>query len=235
MRIGKTNAIFGVGGGGGVVLNFVPLVAPESFNDPSKYADYGCTVNLYEKFRIYKMTYPEADVAVEFSDAVESVDLTPSMPGGTIIEMFETVLGGETSVLMTSNGTKSHTFTSGSTKRYMIRRKTSSTVFYFPVGSVWAYCTGINGAAGFPNTYLKYIFLHEYSWTGVGQLDNTALTGVLIINNGTDLLPGHFANCTNLTKVIIGNQLTRIQGTNGSGAFYQCTGLLEADLGTGIN
>ena len=51
MKIGKTNAIFG----GGVVYNFVPFVAPESFNDPRKYADYGLTVNLYEKFRIYKI------------------------------------------------------------------------------------------------------------------------------------------------------------------------------------
>ena len=36
MRIGKTNAIFG----GGVVYNFVPFVAPESFTDPRKYADF---------------------------------------------------------------------------------------------------------------------------------------------------------------------------------------------------
>ena len=36
----------GGGGGGEVVLNFVPFVAPESFDDPQKYADFGCTVNL---------------------------------------------------------------------------------------------------------------------------------------------------------------------------------------------
>ena len=59
--------------GGGVVYNFVPFVAPESFNDPRKYADFGCTVNLYEKFRIYKMTWAGADIAVEFSDAIASV------------------------------------------------------------------------------------------------------------------------------------------------------------------
>ena len=69
MKIGKTNAIFG----GGVVYNFVPFVAPESFNDPRKYADYGLTVNLYEKFRVYKMTWVGADIAVEFSDAIANI------------------------------------------------------------------------------------------------------------------------------------------------------------------
>ena len=117
MKIGKTNAIFG----GGVVYNFLPLVAPESFTDPRKYADYGCTVNLYEKFRVYKMTWARADIAVEFSDAIASVVFTTGqMPSGTTIEIFETVSGVETSVLRTTTGT--HTFTSGSTKRYMIRR-----------------------------------------------------------------------------------------------------------------
>ena len=68
-----TKKLWGVSGGGEVVLNFLPFVAPESFNDPSKYADFGCTVNLHEKLSIYKMTYPGADIAVEFSDAIESV------------------------------------------------------------------------------------------------------------------------------------------------------------------
>lgn len=131
MKIGKTNAIFG--SGGGVVYNFVPFVAPESFNDPSKYADYGCTVNLYEKFRIYKMTYPDADIAVEFPDdhngiTAYSIDFTSGqVPIGSTIEVFETILGDETSVLFTIGGR--HTFTSGSTKRYMIRRVTSGTNF----------------------------------------------------------------------------------------------------------
>ena len=62
--------------GGGVVYNFVPFVAPESFNDPRKYANYGLTVNLYEKFRVYKMTWAGADIAVEFSDAIDSVSFT---------------------------------------------------------------------------------------------------------------------------------------------------------------
>src|SRR5574344_2754042 len=98
MRIGKTNAIFG---GGGVVYNFLPFVAPESFTDPRKYADYGLTVNLYEKFRIYKMTWAGADIAVEFSDAISSVTFTTGQAGSeTTIEVFETVSGVETSVLI---------------------------------------------------------------------------------------------------------------------------------------
>src|SRR5574344_2248692 len=98
MRIGKTNAIFG---GGGVVYNFVPFVAPESFTDPRKYADYGLTVNLYEKFRVYKMTWAGADIAVEFSDAIASVAFsTNQLLSGSAIEVFETVSGVETSVLI---------------------------------------------------------------------------------------------------------------------------------------
>ena len=235
MKIGKTNAIFG----GGVVYNFVPFVAPESFNDPRKYADFGCTVNLYEKFRIYKMTWAGADIAVEFSDAVESVAFdNTQVPIGSPIEIFETVSGVETSVLRTTTGT--HTFTIGSTKRYMIRRIASKTVFIFPVGSVWAYCYGITLLTGYSvgtgaNPYLKYVFFYENTLANIGFFRDTAITGVLTINGGIPALGiNHFKQCTNLTKVITGNQLTTILGNNASGAFQQCTSLLEADLGEGV-
>lgn len=224
--------------GGGVVYNFVPFVAPESFNDPRKYADFGCTVNLHEKFRIYKMTWAGADIAVEFSDAIESVDFTFSQIGSnTIIEIFETVSGVETSILRTDSGT--HTFTSGSTKRYMIRRITgSATIFTLPIGSVWAYCFGITLLIGYinpGNPYLKYVFFYENTLTDIGFFRDTAITGTLAINGGgTSLNFNHFKNCTNLTKIITGNQLTTIPGNNASGAFMGCTGLLEADLGEGI-
>ena len=210
MKIGKTNAIFG--GGGGVVLNFVPFVAPESFNDPSKYADFGCTVNLYEKFRIYKMTYPNADVAVEFSDAIWSVNL--SIITGTTIEVFETVSGVETSVLLTTN--TNHTFTAGSTKRYMIRRVNSVFGFLFPVGSVWAYCIGIPVLSIMAsNNYLKYIFLHdEHILTDV-YFHDTTIEGTLRINGEVPAIAhDSFSNCRNLTKVIIGNNVASINGVN---------------------
>lgn len=235
MRIGKTNAIFG----GGVVYNFVPFVAPESFNDPRKYADYGLTVNLYEKFRIYKMTWSDANIAVEFSDEIESVAFDNyQVPKGSTLEIFETVAGEETSVLRTTGGT--HTFTSGSTKRYMIRRKTSQTDFILPVGSVWAYFCCITRLIGYRtsdgvNPYLKYVFFHEYTLTGIGDFKFTAITGTLVINGGVTLLSANrFRECTNLTKVITGNQLTTINGNNVSGAFYLCTSLQVADLGEGI-
>ena len=233
MRIGKTNAIFG----GGVVYNFVPFVAPESFNDPRKYADFGCTVNLYEKFRIYKMMYSGADIAVEFSDAIASVVFSADqVPSGSIIEIFETISGVETSVLRTTTGT--HTFTSGSTKRYMIRRITTTTAFTLPVGSVWAYCFGIIRLTGYispGNPYLKYVFFYENTLTQIGFFRNTAITGTLTINGGiTSIGTFGFYLCANLTKVITRDSVTTIEGGNASGAFYQCTGLLEADLGTGI-
>ena len=236
MRIGKTNAIFGVGGGGGVFYDFEPLVAPESFDHPSKYADFGGTVNLYQKFRAYKMTYPGADAAVEFSDEIDSVlfEATQLSPGSTI-EVFETsVLGDETSVLYTTQST--HTFTSGSTKRYMIRRVTSSSSLFLPIGSVWAYCSGIDllGAV-VGNTYLKYVFFSYNTLIIVGVFSDTTIEGTLRVNGSVKNIPAStFKGCNNITKVITGYSVNKISGGTQSGAFAFCTGLLEADLGTGI-
>ena len=235
MRIGKTNAIFG----GGVIYNFVPFVAPESFTDPRKYADFGCTVNLYEKFRIYKMTWVGADIAVEFSDAIASVVFTSGQVGtGTTLEIFETVSGVETSTLII-NTTGTHTFTSGSTKRYMIRRITLSNSFILPVGSVWAYCCcitlliGYDTTAGY-NAYLKYVFFYENTLTEIGSFIRTGLQGTLYLPSGiTFLNPLHFGR-TPITKVVTSNNLTAINGNNASGAFLNCTSLQVADLGEGI-
>lgn len=232
MKIGKTNAIFG----GGVVYNFVPFVAPESFNDPRKYADYGLTVNLYEKFRIYKMTWAGADIAVEFSDAVASVAFTVlDVPLGSIIEIFETISGVETSYLITTGNI--YIFTAGSTKRYMIRRITSLTNFIIPVGSVWAYCCCVNSLStpvGI-NPYLKYIFFYENTLTGIGFFRDTTIEGILRINGGITNIPARtFLGCKNITKVITGDNVSTITGGNTIGAFNKCTGLLEADLGEGL-
>ena len=221
--------------GGGVIYNFVPFVAPESFNDPRKYADFGCTVNLYEKFRIYKMTWAGADIAVEFSDAIASVAFDSNqVPNGTTIEIFETVSGVEASVLRTSTGT--HTFTSGSTKRYMIRRGSNYTTFLLPVGSVWAYCccivmlTGYNATAG-ANAYLKYVFFYENTLTNIGRFQNSAITGIVSLHNGiTQLFGNTFYGCTNISQLITGNNLTTI----GAYECYLCSNLKIVDLGTGV-
>lgn len=232
MKIGKTNAIFG----GGVVYNFVPFVSPESFNDPRKYADFGLTVNLYEKFRVYKMTWAGADIAVEFSDAIASVAFSSTqMLSGSNIEVFETVSGVETSVLFTTTGT--HTFTAGSTKRYMIRRVSTGTNFTLPIGSVWAYCFGLTYLTGYTpaNPYLKYVFFYENTLAQFGSFRNTGITGTLTINGGITTIPAlGFYQCPNITKVITGNSVTTINGNNYSGAFQECTSLQVADLGEGI-
>ena len=231
-----TKKLWAAGGGGEVVLNFEPFVAPESFDHPSKYADFGCTVNLYQKFRVYKMTYPGADVAVEFSDEIDSVLFGETqLSSGSTIEVFETsVLGDETSVSYTTQST--HTFTSGSTKRYMIRRVTSSSSFFLPIGSVWAYCGGIRllgAVAG--NTYLKYVFFSYNTLMIVGVFNNTTIEGTLRINGEITNISSHTFNaCNNITKVITGYGVSKISGGTQSGAFAFCTGLLEADLGTGI-
>ena len=61
------------------------------------------------------------------------------------------------------------------------------------------------------------------------------ITGTLKINGGVTNIPARtFAYCNNLTKVITGNSLITIEGGNQLGAFYQCTGLMEADLGEGL-
>ena len=231
MKIGKTNAIFG----GGVVYNFVPFVAPESFTDPRKYADYGLTVNLYEKFRVYKMTWVGANIAVEFSDAIASVVFTTAQVlSGETIEIFETVSGVEASVLRTTTGT--HTFTSGSTNRYLIRRITSASLFIFPVGSVWAYCFGIIALAGYiasagANSYLKYVFFYENTLTNIGRFQNTSITGIVKLHNGITTLSGDtFYRCININQLITGNNLTNI----GSWECFLCSNLKIVDLGTGI-
>ena len=225
--------------GGGVVYNFVPFVAPESFNDPRKYANFGLTVNLYEKFRIYKMTWAGADIAVEFSDAIASVAFTTNqVPSGSIIEIFETVAGVERSVLRTTAGT--HNFESGSTKRYMIRRVSSLTQFFLPVGSVWAYCYGITILAGYQesmgaNPYLKYVFFYKYTLTSISLFGYSAIAGTLTINGGITTIDAvGFYQSYNITKVITGNSVTTINGANFSGAFMGCTSLQVADLGEGI-
>ena len=222
--------------GGGVVYNFVPFVAPESFNDPRKYADFGLTVNLYEKFKIYKMTWAGADIAVEFSDAIASVAFTSFQIGQGMIEIFETVAGVETSVLRTTAGT--HTFTNGSTKRYMIRRTTSATAFTLPIGSVWAYCCCIVMLSGYNvagyNAYLKYIFFYEHTLTSMGYFRGPGLQGTLTIPSGITLIYPLSFLATQITKVVTSNNLTTINGGNFSGAFMGCTSLQVADLGEGI-
>ena len=182
------------------------------------------------------MTWAGADIAVEFSDAIASVAFDAYQLQGGSIEIFETISGVETSVLRTTTGT--HTFTSGSTKRYMIRRITYFSEFFLPVGSVWSYSFGITRLTGYPNAanpYLKYVFFYENTLNIFGFFRNTGITGVLKINGGITIIYAlGFYRCTSITKVIIGNSITTIEGNNYSGAFYQCTNLLEADLGTGV-
>ena len=182
------------------------------------------------------MTWAGADIAVEFSDAIASVQFTvEDVPLGTIIEIFETISGVEKSYLINAGYT--YTFTSGSTKRYMIRRITTSTNFIVPVGSVWAYCFGVNKleprVSG--NTYLKYIFFYEYTLTGLDLFRGTTIEGILRINGGITNIPARtFLGCNNLTKVITGDSVSTIASGNTIGAFQECTGLLEADLGEGF-
>ena len=121
----------------------------------------------------------------------------------------------------------------------MIRRiNAASNIFTLPVGSVWAYCSGITLLTGYPsaaNPYLKYVFFYENTLTNINSFQNTAITGTLRIEGGiTTINTQNFYQCTNITKVITGNSVTTINGTNVSGAFYQCTSLQTADLGEGI-
>ena len=120
----------------------------------------------------------------------------------------------------------------------MIRRVGSSVQFVLPVGSVWAYCSRITRLTGYTdtaNTYLKYVFFYENTLTEIGRFQNSAITGTLRIEGGiTTFGLNHFYLCQNITKVITGNNLTIIEGGDASGAFYQCTSLQVADLGTGL-
>ena len=181
------------------------------------------------------MTWADADVAVELSDVIENVSLSAFQipPAGATIEVFETVLGEERSILYTTTGT--HRFTSGSTKRYMIRRVSSDRLFVLPVGSVWAYCFGIVYLNSPITTHLKYVFFYENMLNKLNSFRLTSITGVLTINGGITNIPlNTFKQCSNLTKVIIGDSVSTIAGGSSVGAFQQCTSLQVADLGTGI-
>lgn len=215
---------------------FMPFVAPEDFTNPADFATYGLTVNLYEKFKDYKELYSGADIAVEFSDAIASVAFaSDQIPNDAIIEIFETVSGVETSTLRTTTGT--HTFTSGSTKRYMIRRITSTDRFNLPVGSVWAYCFGITlltGYTGVANPYLKYVFFYENTLTQSSSFRRTGILGTLNIPSGITSLAMLQFSITQITKVVTSNNLTTINGGSFGGAFMQSTSLQIADLGEGL-
>lgn len=223
--------------GGGVVYNFVPFVASESFTDPKKFADFGLTVNLYEKFRVYKMTWAGADVAVEFSDAIASIEFTSAqLPTGGSIEVFQTIGGVESSVLLTT--VQTYNLTAGSTKRYFIRRYNANYFsFTLPIGSVWAYCCCITNIVGYStaaNLSLKYIFFYENTLTTIGALRNTSISGTLYIPTGVTTLGVNTFRETPITKVVTSNNLTTINGTSASGAFQLCKSLLRAELGSGI-
>ena len=223
----------------GATPYFVPFVAPDSFTDPRKYADYGLNVNLYAKLLTYKQTYPNADIAIEFSDAISSVSITSNqLPNGGSIEMFQTVSGVESSVLITTNQT--FNFTAGSTNRYAIRRANGGSFqFQIPIGVVWAYCCCITLLQSFTGVasgyYLKYIFFYENTLTELGRFSYNPLNGVLRIPSGVTILPVlAFANCSQITKVIISDNMTAIQGTNASGAFYACSGITHVEIGSGV-
>ena len=42
------------GNGGSDVDGFLPIIAPDDFIRPTDYQYFGCSVNLYETFQIYK-------------------------------------------------------------------------------------------------------------------------------------------------------------------------------------
>ena len=223
----------------GATPYFVPFVAPESFTDPRKYADYGLNVNLYAKLLTYKQTYPNADIAIEFSDAISSVSFTSAqLPNGASIEMFQTVSGVESSVLITTQQT--FNFTAGSTNRYAIRRENGGSFdFLIPIGVVWAYCcciTRLQSYAGVTSGYyLKYIFFYENTLKTLNRFSYNPLNGVLRIPSGVTILPiVTFYNCSQITKVIISDNMTAIQGGSASGAFLLCSSITNVEIGSGI-
>lgn len=63
----------------------------------------------------------------------------------------------------------------------------------------------------------------------------SAIEGTLRITGGVTTIPANnFYGCENLTKVIMGNNVTTINGGSTNGAFRQCANLQVADLGEGI-
>ena len=220
-----------------IIADFVPFIAPETFTLPSQYTDFGCKVNLYEKFKAAKSLNANTDLAVEISESISSMVFTSAhiLTGQTII-VYQTVNGTEISNSITGGG-QTFSFTSGSTQRYMIRTSQTTGAFTFPIGCVWSFMccvTILSSIFTTPNTTLKYVFFTENSLTEINRFSSSGLLGKVTIPSGITLLnPLIFSN-TAITKVVTSDNLSVIAGNNASGAFFNCTSLTETDLGSGI-
>ena len=221
-----------------VITDFIPFIAPEAFTLPSQYTDFGCKVNLYEKFKAAKSLNANTDLAVEISESISSMVFTSAqiVIGQTII-VYQTVNGTEISNSIPPGG-QTFSFTSGSTQRYMIRTSTTVSAFVFPIGCVWGFMcciTFISSIYTTPNTTLKYVFFTENSLTTINRFQDSAIIGKITIPIGvTSLDVNTFYQCLNITKVVTSNNLSVINGGDASGAFFLCSSLTEVDLGTGL-
>ena len=220
-----------------IIADFVPFIAPENFTLPSQYADFGCKVNLYAKFKAAKSLNANTDLAVEIDESISSIAFTTNQVGtGQTLTVYQTVGGTEISNSIPAGG-QTFNFTSGSTNRYMIRTSPSAVAFTFPIGCVWGYmcCVNLLSSINSPaNTTLKYVFFTKNTLTNIGSFRNTGILGKVTIPIGVTSLDYLTFAYTGISKVVTSDNLSVITGNNASGAFYNCTSLTEVDLGTGL-
>ena len=220
-----------------IIADFVPFIAPENFTLPSQYADFGCKVNLYAKFKAAKSLNANTDLAVEISESVSSIVFTSAqILTGETLTVYQTVNGNEISNSIPAGG-QTFNFSSGSTNRYYIHTSSSQLGHTIPVGWVWVYAcciTNLVAYTGVANTTLKYVFFYENTLTSIGLFRSSGILGKVTIPSGVTSLATITFAYTGISKVVTSNNLSVINGTNTSGAFYSCSSLTEVDLGIGL-
>ena len=209
--------------GNGDVDGFLPIIAPDDFIRPTDYQYFGCTVDLYSIFDIYKGTTGRA-----IFEVYDNLNFSPPAIGGVTWVYGETINGVE----QVSNAIQSGTdiFTAGSTNRWVIYYNTD-TRGYLPLHPSirWIYIGGTIQHIYPPdgnqiNRGLTAIFTSSYTplILQTNALNYDKSTGFTHILNGTFHVKGGLAFNTLSFRRLLG--VTKVE----------CDSTGFKDIGTGV-
>ena len=192
-----------------VITDWQPFIAPDLFTLPTQYADFGMTVNIYEKYKAYNDVNKK--VIINF-DETQNTFLRSSV--GYTYFWSEMLNGVENTGVGVGN-----VFTAGSTNRYVIVLTDFNVFnldeFYF-LGAIGMYI-GKNVTVtkgGNPNIFLKYVFCEDLQTITIGEysadyINCTNLRGTLTLPHKSIIaLPNTFRGCALIDKVIVPSTYT---------------------------
>lgn len=156
------------GNGGSDVNGFLPIIAPDDFIRPTDYQYFGCSVDLYETFQIYKTN--DVFYGKWIAEIYENMNYSFGAIANTRRIYGETIDGVNYVSGLLESGT--NIFTAGSTNRWVmfytntIDAGSTSTLLQSSVR--WIYIGGAIRditvqATVTDNRGLRYIFTHQYS------------------------------------------------------------------------